>query len=63
MSLGSQQPQITANGTALTENERRVLAALADIRYGAVEITIHDGRIVQIERREKLRMDSAAARR
>lgn len=29
--------------------------AIASIRYGAVEITIHDGRIVQIEKREKLR--------
>ncbi|MBK6661043.1 MAG: YezD family protein [Proteobacteria bacterium] len=29
--------------------------AIAGIRYGAVEITIHDGRIVQIEKREKLR--------
>lgn len=32
-----------------------VAAAIADIRYGAVEVTIHDGRIVQIEKREKLR--------
>lgn len=30
--------------------------AIASIRYGVVEITIHDGRIVQIEKREKLRL-------
>lgn len=35
--------------------EELVAEAIASIRYGAVEITIHDGRIVQIERREKLR--------
>jgi len=35
--------------------EALVAEAIASIRYGAVEITIHDGRIVQIERREKLR--------
>ena len=27
------------------------------IRYGSVEIVIHDGRIVQIERKEKLRFE------
>lgn len=32
-----------------------VADAIASIRYGAVEVTIHDGRIVQIEKREKLR--------
>ena len=36
---------------------RQLLAALQGIRYGAVEITIHDGRVVQIERREKQRLD------
>lgn len=35
--------------------EELVAEAIASIRYGAVEVTIHDGRIVQIERREKLR--------
>lgn len=35
----------------------RLMAALADLRFGAVEITVHDGRIVQIERREKYRFE------
>jgi hypothetical protein len=38
----------------------RVEAALRDLRYGAVELTVHDGRVVQIERREKQRLDSVA---
>lgn len=33
--------------------------ALREIRFGSVEITIHDARVVQIERREKLRIDPA----
>ena len=41
--------------------EALVVDAIASIRYGAVEITIHDGRIVQIERREKLRPADASA--
>ena len=34
-----------------------VVSALRGVRYGSVEITIHDSRIVQIERREKLRFE------
>jgi len=30
---------------------------LKGMRFGAVELTVHDGRVVQIERREKLRLD------
>jgi len=35
--------------------EKAVLSALDGLRYGSVEITVHDGRIVQIERKEKIR--------
>jgi hypothetical protein len=35
---------------------RQILAALDGIRFGSVEIVVHDGRIVQIERREKVRL-------
>ena len=31
--------------------------ALQSIRYGAIEIVIHDGRVVQLERHEKVRFD------
>ena len=32
--------------------------ALRTIRYGAVELVIHEGRVVQLERREKVRFES-----
>jgi hypothetical protein len=28
---------------------------LREVRYGSIEIVVHDGRITQIERREKVR--------
>ena len=31
--------------------------ALRGIRYGSIELVIHDGRVVQLERREKVRFD------
>ncbi|WP_260295133.1 YezD family protein [Sedimenticola hydrogenitrophicus] len=40
-----------------THTLRRIIDALDDLEFGAVEITVHQGRIVQIERREKLRFD------
>jgi hypothetical protein len=35
--------------------ENALRAALREIRYGSLELVIHAGRVVQIERREKLR--------
>jgi hypothetical protein len=35
-----------------------ILRALANLRYGSVEIVVHDGRITQIERREKVRLSN-----
>lgn len=36
-----------------------IARALTGLQYGAVEIVVHNGRIVQIERREKLRLDAS----
>ncbi|MEP6891835.1 MAG: YezD family protein [Nitrospirota bacterium] len=37
---------------------QQVLRALQEIRYGSVEIVIHDAKVVQIERKEKIRIDT-----
>ena len=39
------------------QNLTHIASALEGIRYGSIEIVIHDSRIVQIERKEKLRFD------
>lgn len=39
----------------------QILQAVKGIRFGSVEITIHDGNVVQIERKEKLRFDKKSA--
>lgn len=51
-------PNKTAHETnqqVLNEIER----AIGDIQFGSVEITLHEGRVTQIERREKVRLDVA----
>ncbi len=37
---------------------RELVDALRSIRYGAVELVIHEGRVVQLERRERVRCDA-----
>ncbi len=40
--------------------EQLIMEAVRAIRFGSVEITIHDAQVVQIERREKLRLSAGA---
>jgi len=40
-----------------TKPEFTLRQALKEIRYGSIEITIHDSKVVQIERKEKIRLE------
>lgn len=40
----------------------QIVQALSGLEFGAVEITVHHGRIVQIERREKVRLEDGRTR-
>jgi hypothetical protein len=42
--------------------EQAILLALKGIRFGSVEIIVHDSKVVQIERKEKTRFDSDVSR-
>jgi hypothetical protein len=52
---------IKANEVTAADNEGleramvEILRSIRNVRFGSVEITIHDSRVVQIERKEKLR--------
>ena len=48
----------TGQALASHDMERVVLHALKGIRYGSLEIIIHDSRVVRIERKEKIKVDS-----
>lgn len=41
---------------------REIARVLQGLRFGAVEITVHNGQIVQIERKEKIRLQAANSR-
>ena len=38
------------------EHEQAVLKAIREIAYGTIEVTVHQSKIVQITRSEKLRL-------
>lgn len=46
-----------------TENQKNtdvvqeILQAIEQLRFGSIEITVHEGRVTQIERREKIRFN------
>jgi len=42
--------------------EQAIILALKGIRFGSVEIIIHDSKVVQIERKEKTRFDGTLSR-
>jgi hypothetical protein len=47
----SREPRVSEIATQIGE-------IIQEIRFGSIEITIHEGKVVQIERKEKLRFDS-----
>lgn len=41
----------------VTEISQQIAKVLSGIRYGSVEIIIHESKVVQIERKEKIRFE------
>ena len=43
---------------ALSDNERSVLEAIRAMPFGSVEVVVHQSRIVQVVKTEKIKLDS-----
>jgi hypothetical protein len=54
--------QDVANPSSDRAVEQAILLALKGIRFGSVEIIVHDSKVVQIERKEKTRFDGTFSR-
>ena len=50
-------PQDPSTDSLNDECLQKILKAMADLKFGSVEITVHEGRIVQIEEKEKVRLN------
>lgn len=57
MSPLPQRSPVRMDEEEINRIEREVRLALSQIRYGSIEIVIQDSRVVQIERREKVRFE------
>lgn len=40
------------------EIAQHIATILKEIRFGSIEIVVHDGRVVQIDKRERFRLDN-----
>ena len=47
--------------TTASQVHDHIARALREVRYGSVEIIVHDGKVVSIERREKARLETNGA--
>lgn len=47
----------SVEASPLAAEERAVLAAIRELRFGSVEVVVHQSRIVQVVRSEKQRFD------
>ncbi|SNR92610.1 hypothetical protein SAMN05192560_1772 [Methylobacillus rhizosphaerae] len=54
----SQELKLKASDEVIQE----ILRSIDLLRFGSIEITVHDGRVTQIERREKVRFSSEATK-
>jgi hypothetical protein len=54
-------PESAATRSATAAIEAEVLRHLRSVRFGQITVQIHDARIVQIERTEKIRPDQSPA--
>ena len=47
---------VNADDEAYRRAMQEILRAVKNVQFGSVEITIHDSKVVQIDRTEKLRL-------
>ena len=63
MSSVSERESESQSANDFDEPLELIRRALAGLRFGSVEIVVHDSRIVQIERREKVRLPASETHR
>ena len=54
--------KLPANGSDDSQWLERVLRNVKSLRYGAVEIVVHDAQVIQIDTTERVRLDKAGIR-
>ncbi|MBP6343381.1 MAG: YezD family protein [Candidatus Omnitrophica bacterium] len=45
-----------------TPQDQEILKAIRNIKFGSVEVVIHDSKVVQIEKKEKIRFQGTVTK-
>lgn len=56
MSISNPGEYLTNLSAAEARSFHELVEALRDIRYGSITLTVHDGRLVEIQKSEKIRV-------
>jgi hypothetical protein len=56
--MSQTKQKLLENNDAALLAVTHAVASLQQTGYGSVEVTVHDGRVTQIEKREKVRLQS-----
>ena len=57
--MAEQTEKSAVGGTTISDAQiQKIQEAVRDIRYGTVTLVIQDGRLIQIDRSEKIRLKS-----
>ena len=51
------QPRVIQSQEHNQDIADKILLAIKHLRFGSVEVVIHDSKVVQIERKEKIRIE------
>ncbi len=60
MTTNDQQQSSLLKGNASSQGKQAldsISRALTGLRFGSIEIVVHDGKVTQIERKEKIRLN------
>lgn len=58
--MSNTQNKLPAGGKEDLKWFELVIQQVGSLRYGVVEIVVHDGRVIQIEKTERLRLDKTS---
>jgi len=61
--MPAENTSVPAHGPSEPEWLALVRTQVQDLRYGVIQLVVHDGRVTQIERTEKVRLGSERAAR
>jgi hypothetical protein len=62
---GQKHPDLLGRSSPASPDEvttKHILEAIHSLKYGSVEVIVHDGRVVQIDRKERIRVQQPAAK-